>query len=149
MQGRLFISHFATTVKYFRFRISVLGPGWDDTRPNLTRVTSYNYSLPSSSSSSSSSYIWQELLTCRLEIPLHNPTLGGLVARGVTSCDGKQGSGPPKLRCEASCRRLHGNEVATAVSQTTPLGHRATPRRMYAFRPHGALLVVTLILTFF
>jgi hypothetical protein len=39
---------------------------------------------------------------------------------------------------EASCWRLHGTEVVT-VSQTIPSGHR----RMYAFHPHGALLVVT------
>jgi hypothetical protein len=34
--------------------------------------------------------------------------------------DGKKGSGPPKPRREASCRRLHGTEVVTAVSQTIP-----------------------------
>jgi hypothetical protein len=29
------------------------------------------------------------------------------------------------------------------VSQTIPLGHRAAPPRIYAFRPHGAPQVVT------
>jgi hypothetical protein len=58
----------------------------------------------------------------------------------VTSEDGKQGSGPPKPRCEA---RLHSTEVVIAVSQTIRSGHGATPRRMYAFHRHGALLVVT------
>jgi hypothetical protein len=44
---------------------------------------------------------------------------------------------------KASWRRLHDTEVVTAVSQTTPSGHRTAPRRVYAFHPHGALLVVT------
>jgi hypothetical protein len=36
-----------------------------------------------------------------------------------------------------------GTEVLTTVSQTVPSGHREAPRRIYAFRPLGALLVMT------
>jgi hypothetical protein len=61
------------------------------------------------------------------------------------SYHGKQGSGPLKPRCEALCQRLYGTEVVIAVSQTIPSGHRAAPHDMYAFHPHGTLLVVTLI----
>jgi hypothetical protein len=83
-------------------------------------------------------------LICYLAcFPLQNPNLGAHVAEGVTSQDGEQGCGPPKPRCEASCRRLPGTEVVTAVSQTSPSGHRAAPHCMYALHPHGALLVVT------
>jgi hypothetical protein len=76
------------------------------------------------------------------DVLLQNPALGVLVAQGVTSCDVKQDSGPLKPRCEASCRRLRGTEVVTAVSQTIPSGHRAAPRRMYAFHPHGLVVTV-------
>jgi hypothetical protein len=34
------------------------------------------------------------------------------------------------------------HEVVTAVSQTIPSGHRAAPRHMYSFHPHGALVLV-------
>jgi hypothetical protein len=44
---------------------------------------------------------------------------------GGNAVDGKQGSGPPKPGCEASCRRLHGTEVVIAVSQTILSWHRA------------------------
>jgi hypothetical protein len=54
----------------------------------------------------------------------------------------KHDSDPLNPRCEISCRRLHGTEVVI-VSLTVPLGHRAAPRCMYTFHPHGALLVVT------
>jgi hypothetical protein len=76
-------------------------------------------------------------------IPLQNPTLGVLIADRVTSYYGKQDSGPPKPRCEASSQRLHVIEVVKAVLRTIPSGHRAWPHRIYAFYLHGALRVVT------
>jgi hypothetical protein len=61
----------------------------------------------------------------------------------VTSLDDKQGSGPPKPRCEALCRGLRGTGVVIAVSLMIPWGHQAAPRHIYAFQPYGTLRVVT------
>jgi hypothetical protein len=66
---------------------------------------------------------------CMVFLPLQNPTLGILVMEGGGggSLDGEQGSGPPKPRCEVSCRGLHGTGVVTAVSLTIPSWHQAAP----------------------
>jgi hypothetical protein len=72
--------------------------------------------------------------------PLYNTTLGVLAVEGHNAL-GRQ----TRLWCAEvnACRRLHGTDVMTAVSQTIPSGHRAAPRRMYAFAPHGALRAAT------
>jgi hypothetical protein len=49
-------------------------------------------------------------------VALQNPTLSVLVAEGVTPYDDKQGSGPPKPSCEASCQMLHGTEMVIVMS---------------------------------
>jgi hypothetical protein len=65
--------------------------------------------------------------------------------RGVTSLDSEQGSGPPKPRCEVSCRGLHGTKLVIVVLLTIPLGHRAAPCCINVFHPYGALWVVTFV----
>jgi hypothetical protein len=80
---------------------------------------------------------------CTLVSDIQNPTLVVLVAGGGGGNDGLKDSDPPKPRCEASCRRLHGTEVVIAVSQTIPSGHQAAPSRMYASHTHWVLLAVT------
>jgi hypothetical protein len=67
----------------------------------------------------------------------------GVGVGGVTSLDGKQGSGPPKQRNEALCRGLRGTELVKAVTQMIPSGYKAAPHHMYAFHQYGALVVVT------
>jgi hypothetical protein len=59
--------------------------------------------------------------------PLQNPTLDLLVAEGVTAQDGKQGCGPPKLRCEASCRRLRGTDGDSSVANDPFRAPGSTP----------------------
>jgi hypothetical protein len=80
-------------------------------------------------------------MTCQ---PLQNPTLGVSVPEGVMSLDSKQGSGPPKPRCEALCQGLHGTGVVIAVLLTIPSGHQAVPHHTNAFHLYGALQVVSL-----
>jgi hypothetical protein len=67
------------------------------------------------------------------------------MGEGVTFLDKKQGSGPPKLRCEVTCWGLYDPDVVIAVSLTIPLKHRAAPHHINAFHLHGALQVVTFV----
>jgi hypothetical protein len=67
-------------------------------------------------------------------LPRRNPTTGVLVTEGNVL--GRQ-TGLWSTEAKASCRRVHGTEVLTAVPQTIPSGHRAAPRRMYGFYSHG------------
>jgi hypothetical protein len=84
-----------------------------------------------------------------IEIPLQNPTLGFLTARGwggrVKSLDSKQGPGPQKPRCEIMCQGLHGTAVMTALSVMIPLGHWAALCYMNAFHLCESLQVVNFV----